>query len=119
MRISDWSSDVCSSDLIGRLQAAFPVTLIGVRLEPGQRLLAGGRVVADDEVVARVRDVASLVIPYEGIVSTGRVRDAGIAIVGRHDAVGELHDVAVIERERQVADTFTVAGHRRDGKGAV
>src|SRR3546814_20571332 len=72
MRISDWSSDVCSSDLIGRLQAAFPVTLIGVRLEPGQRLLAGGRVVADDEVVARVRDVASLVIPYEGIVSTGR-----------------------------------------------
>src|SRR3546814_3282671 len=37
MRISDWSSDVCSSDLAGRVLAASDAKTVGVELDGGTK----------------------------------------------------------------------------------
>src|SRR3546814_12213550 len=47
MRISDWSSDVCSSDLVERQQAAVLQTVGDVAVDDAQREAFGDRGLAD------------------------------------------------------------------------
>src|SRR3546814_4563000 len=47
MRISDWSSDVCSSDLVGLAQAALDAAELGDVGVRGHEAAAGHRVAAD------------------------------------------------------------------------
>src|SRR3546814_17088148 len=59
MRISDWSSDVCSSDLKVQLGAALIITLPAAKQLVALRQTVRGRVLVDDDVVeAETLDVA-------------------------------------------------------------
>src|SRR3546814_3162068 len=89
MRISDWSSDVCSSDLAERGAAPGPP---GHQLErPGGDLLAGPGD-ADDDALA-----PSLVSTFKGLPHRLHVADALEGVVGA--AAGQLdqmrHQVAL------------------------
>src|SRR3546814_11946948 len=113
MRISDWSSDVCSSDLAERGAAPGPP---GHQLErPGGDLLAGPGD-ADDDALA-----PSLVSTFKGLPHRLHVADALEGVVGA--AAGQLdqmrHQVALDvqigrascrERECQNVSISVVAG---------
>src|SRR3546814_10237990 len=101
MRISDWSSDVCSSDLVGERERvddveAAAVAEVDERVEP-QRLLEDGqardqpRQVVDGEERDLDRDVA----PGEQVE---RERDRDVAL--EHDARSELSGVHVDVADR-------------------
>lgn len=93
------------------LSAAAP-GLVELAVEPGYGAFAGRRVVAVDEVVARVRDVVAFVVPDEGVVAGGGVGDRREALGGRAQGVGEGHQMRVVERQRDVADDPVLAQHR-------
>src|SRR3546814_13177600 len=115
MRISDWSSDVCSSDLLGR---------------------RGGEVEAGAGVLQR-RFVGEADQPHPADLAThggnGAVaRNLHLAVVGGHEdrAVGALHGIAVagdqlavrVDLETAlagVARTFRRSEERRVGKECV
>ena len=100
-----------SEEFVGRLAALLP---LGVQLlvHPWRCRAAGLRVVADDHVVARVRDRAALVIPDEGVVALDRVGNRRVALLGRHQAIGELADVVVVEGQCDVATDLAIADDR-------
>src|SRR3546814_20232079 len=59
MRISDWSSDVCSSDLLELLFSAFPRLIRDLSAELGKLVaveLEGGDVELDREMIEMIRD---------------------------------------------------------------
>src|SRR3546814_14389864 len=71
MRISDWSSDVCSSDLEGVFRYA------AVNKPEGHRRFAGGRLVIASHNAGKVREIAALLAPFgAAVVSAG---DLGLA----------------------------------------
>src|SRR3546814_5210916 len=94
MRISDWSSDVCSSDLFVRIQLAIPgiFIVVAVLLVPSFRLSAG-RLVGRDQpdvpslrssligAVALVGFVALAVNVTDGDIHTHLVRALVIATI--------------------------------------
>src|SRR3546814_10263677 len=90
MRISDWSSDVCSSDLrrveqrLRHGPATEAVALIGIVLGENGELL--GRILEAGELQARVEGSArSTVVAQGGGVGGGEVgTDAGAAVIA-HD----------------------------------
>src|SRR3546814_9057953 len=58
MRISDWSSDVCSSDLFGR---AFPMMMTAAGTVPPARCLVMGAGVAGLQAIATARRLGAIV----------------------------------------------------------
>src|SRR3546814_17984426 len=90
MRISDWSSDVCSSDVVEQHQArrAHADPLVGRLHElPGERRPEGGRRIGDDllrrsqiEEIGRARVVAA---PRRNVVRIGNSD-----VVARHHEIG-------------------------------
>src|SRR3546814_20794524 len=76
MRISDWSSDVCSSDLVlGQIEA--------FRVEPVERIIAGGGLPGDAEGIEA---------PHLALGGAGASSDAGVLALGvdeDHRAVGD------------------------------
>src|SRR3546814_18108199 len=73
MRISDWSSDVCSSDLAGRFRGAlhgFPHAVKDTAAAKGIRLTQGSPILKDN-----IHSADSLVV--------GRMRDAGAIFIGK------------------------------------
>src|SRR3546814_7738057 len=98
MRISDWSSDVCSSDLKVQLGAALIITLPAAKQLVALRQTVRGRVLVDDDVVeAETLDVAQR-LHREGLKRLGAIRivddfrvgtrrgDAGVeTVVGRDE----------------------------------
>src|SRR3546814_7520456 len=72
MRISDWSSDVCSSDLDADLEKAIYGAVSGIFAATGQTCIAGSRLLVQrgvhDEVVSRLVDLAK----------TARMGDPGL-----------------------------------------
>src|SRR3546814_1676068 len=77
MRISDWSSDVCSSDLLGNI-VGDAKHLVTAKL--GHRLLVGGRII-DMSSADRLFDAA------DAVQQTGRA--------GLHPRAGELLIAAI------------------------
>src|SRR3546814_9853323 len=69
LRISDWSSDVCSSDLYRRLRAAFEQALAGRGAVDGKVEVAGIDGVARHLIVPAASEAA----PHEGIVPAGDI----------------------------------------------
>src|SRR3546814_17549208 len=55
MRISDWSSDVCSSDLV----YAAPGQITNIALEPGEQLTGAGPIAAGDTARWIIGDTTS------------------------------------------------------------
>src|SRR3546814_12696151 len=55
MRISDWSSDVCSSDLV----YAAPGQITNIALEPGEQLTGAGPIAAGDPARWIIGDTTS------------------------------------------------------------
>src|SRR3546814_7170068 len=106
MRISDWSSDVCSSDLVAAPLAADAGNAVGVA-DPAQAALAAGAVVtrvaaaaaalaavlrhrADGPVLEHERYRADLPAhARERPVARGRAADNGAGHVG--EAIGRAH----------------------------
>src|SRR3546814_11432496 len=76
MRISDWSSDVCSSDLEGAVAAGHRVVLIDDLLATGGTILATARLMK--QVGAEVA-AALFVIDLPDLGGSQRLADAGIA----------------------------------------
>src|SRR3546814_12552516 len=73
MRISDWSSDVCSSDLAGRFRGAlhgFPHAVKDTAAAKGIRLTQGSPILKDN-------------IPSADSLVVGRMRDAGAIFIGK------------------------------------
>src|SRR3546814_11193527 len=107
MRISDWSSDVCSSDLAGA--AAHAREVIGVRRGAGG--VDGGQPVGALDAVLRAR-----------LLDVGG-GDAQVAVVG-DDRLDDLPQ-AVVEEEVPPADSRDVlpvggsSAERRGGKEGV
>src|SRR3546814_2395547 len=68
MRISDWSSDVCSSDLPSRLGMVLDMTLRDIErvlyfeawcvIEPGMTPLKRGQIMSDDDFLAKTEEYA-------------------------------------------------------------
>src|SRR3546814_3564634 len=58
MRISDWSSDVCSSDLLYQVYAA-PGQITNIALEPGEQLTGAGPIAAGDTARWIIGDTTS------------------------------------------------------------
>src|SRR3546814_10073141 len=66
MRISDWSSDVCSSDLPSRLGMVLDMTLRDIErvlyfeawcvIEPGMTPLKRGQIMSDDDFLAKTEE---------------------------------------------------------------
>src|SRR3546814_21184940 len=80
MRISDWSSDVCSSDLPGREQLAVAVAAAAVDdsdLDVAPQAIVLQAVVADDDVAAGLDQ---------------RARGGGAVGVGAHPGAGAVGD---------------------------
>src|SRR3546814_8132300 len=66
MRISDWSSDVCSSDLVlGQIEA--------FRVEPVERIIAGGGLPGDAKGIEA---------PHLALGGAGASSDAGVLALG-------------------------------------
>src|SRR3546814_5640802 len=56
MRISDWSSDVCSSDLLRDLEVRLKTPLLNRRTRPARLTTAGLRILAlADEILPQVK----------------------------------------------------------------
>src|SRR3546814_10608939 len=88
MRISDWSSDVCSSDLDGDLAAA--PRLLRQRDDlhrRGERFVRTLPLVADAEAVARHADSTQFVDP------PGRERALGAAPIRSEEHTSELQSL--------------------------
>src|SRR3546814_5096413 len=97
MRISDWSSDVCSSDLAGAVHPhlAADEAAAGVGLQPDRPGDIGAQIVAVDD--ARIFGIDEDIEPEAGL---GRQFDQGIAddrALVRSDA-GEARDDEAIGR---------------------
>src|SRR3546814_10393193 len=106
MRISDWSSDVCSSDLPGRLAAHRHLAIGEARLRPPRAYL---RTPGEGPADARRRgdDVRNL-SGKAGHVERGAVDDADAGDVRRRDTAEIRHDVdrlggeaLAVDQERQ------------------
>src|SRR3546814_12539790 len=65
MRISDWSSDVCSSDLV-QVDPTTDTVILRATLPNSQRLLVAGQFVG--VIVERAQSQQALVIPQAAIV---------------------------------------------------
>src|SRR3546814_3343924 len=96
MRISDWSSDVCSSDLSLRIRALVVAIVHAVAVAVHVGAARGGRGRGDrggrrraqrDHHADRGQDVAE---PVLAIVVVGIAGECGVAVVVGIDAVGEL-----------------------------
>src|SRR3546814_18628382 len=93
MRISDWSSDVCSSDLLARGFAEHPgggavlAACLGA-VADRERIVAGG---------ARRREAAGVVAVHGDRADRG-IELAAIDRVGGGGAVGEVDDAALARR---------------------
>src|SRR3546814_12516142 len=78
MRISDWSSDVCSSDLIqmvGVESAAFPSAYAALQNDPS--LVKGGQTIAEGIAVKNIGRLTLAVI-REHVAELMRVEEAAI-----------------------------------------
>src|SRR3546814_15236957 len=115
MRISDWSSDVCSSDLTIEGEGAF---LHGIHV--GQVDAAGGEVAQDDAVAAvHDDDVVVLLEGERDLALRVDVHELGLGIPGRD--VSEAGDVdlhqagAVRHAAVQLQDGEVAGRHLRAG----
>jgi hypothetical protein len=63
-------------------------------------------------MVPGVGDGAVLVVPDEGVIAVGGIRNGGVARFRGHDGVREAHDVAVIQGQGHVANDLALLGHR-------
>src|SRR3546814_9967385 len=117
MRISDWSSDVCSSDL-PRERCQVPVQLaqyVGLS-SPGEPLL--GALLA-----GQVRDKRTRQPSHDGIVVLQDLADPALAIIGPGEAHGHLEEVkALVGPILQYADQcprLRVHWEQRGGGGVA
>src|SRR3546814_18558498 len=101
MRISDWSSDVCSSDLWGwvssqvQLLAQQPAQIDEHPADAGVVELAGDRRVDGDVFIGGLeRDAVAL--PLLADVAQGVFRAALVVLV-EHDQFGEVEHVELLE----------------------
>src|SRR3546814_9315076 len=119
MRISDWSSDVCSSDLIKDiLFRAAERTRVRVTLVANQRLrtphsrfieaiqVPGGFDVADSAIVERVR--AGDLVVTQDIPLAARVIERGAAALNPH---GERHTDANMRSEEHTSELHSPLLH--------
>src|SRR3546814_12756584 len=109
MRISDWSSDVCSSDLtsahcgrVGRLALALAEDLG----------LAGEALLVLD-VAARFHDVGKIGVPDAILHKQGALNDAEWEIMKGHSLHGE--HIVGMDQEPPFGDAQTGRGERREG----
>ena len=98
-------------EFVRGLAAGLPL-LIKRLVHPRGFRQAGLRVVADDEVIAWMRDRAALVIPEEGVIALDGIRNRREAFLGRHQPVGKLADMIVVERQCDVAADFAALNDR-------
>src|SRR3546814_17467253 len=115
MRISDWSSDVCSSDLVGRiatsLLAGAPrplrlcyagqvVKLRASQLRPAREMLQVGAELIGSDSVAAAREIVTVAI--DAIPAAG---------IGRVNLAFTLPDVVDLRtEERRVGDECVITG---------
>src|SRR3546814_21169113 len=112
MRISDWSSDVCSSDLV---REGSDVTVVSVSRMVHEALAAAEQLAADDGTSVEVIDLRT-VAPLdtapilESVAKTGRLLAApqGVTPFGKDRKVG-VGGTQVEERE-------ALGGRRRSNK---
>src|SRR3546814_13921351 len=111
MRISDWSSDVCSSDLRDRLVEQ---ALGGGHRHQGRDLRAAARLAEDGDITgiaAEGRDVAldpsqrgdQVELPHLATVGKARLTPREIEIAEREDAVVDGEQDAVAPRREPCA----------------
>src|SRR3546814_19131727 len=105
MRISDWSSDVCSSDLVEHAAGQVARGLEHQMLEQMRKAAASGRVVARADIVPDV----------DGYRGRG-----GIANCGESGAIGEnaLRELKVRDIELSARRRFGVSSGRSGRQGA-
>src|SRR3546814_12885149 len=134
MRISDWSSDVCSSDLSLRQLSAEGVSILYIshKLEEIRALCdratirRGGRVVAEcDPRAETARSLAQMMIGTE--LKTVVRRDAGttgtvrLAVDGLSVAAEALHgiDLKDISFDVRAGEVFGIAGVAGNGQNEL
>src|SRR3546814_17023269 len=108
MRISDWSSDVCSSDLEGALKHPGDDLHVTVRMGPEANPRRHHVVVADEQEA--VGGVVGVVVLAEGEgVLRVQSTDAGLEAVSSPQNVdlGEKDAVHAIPSDHSEADRFT------------
>src|SRR3546814_10769636 len=107
MRISDWSSDVCSSDLIDE----FPILAIAAACARGTTVVRGAtelRVKESDRIAAMAAGLRSLGVHVEerpdgALIEGGTLRGGAIDSLGDH----------------RIAMAFAVAGQLEIGRAHV
>ena len=72
--------------------------LVNGSFQPGHLRLARFRVKADNRMVARVADIAALVIPYKRVVAFIRAWQLDMALFHRRDVIDKLHDMVMVKR---------------------
>src|SRR3546814_20692571 len=105
MRISDWSSDVCSSDLVGlaRLGHAFKLRFaIAHRRHPGALDAAGAEVIGDRRGAAFGQTLVIAVAARRIGVAVDVDLGARIFAEGRGDAVERATELALPHRAVEV-----------------
>src|SRR3546814_7849392 len=108
MRISDWSSDVCSSDLAQRLRMAHRLADVVAPLQPHQRIANRQEIFADDhqprfgQQEMDVRDAA-----MQRIFDRDH-RAIGAAILHGFDRVGERSEEHTSELQSLMRNSYAV-----------
>src|SRR3546814_17360693 len=117
MRISDWSSDVCSSDLGGwRAKTEIPAdrSSTGVFLEVFNKAEANNRAIIDAAVKAEAApgtDQRRIADFYNAYLNTKAIEQRGLAPIQ-----GELQAIAALKDKQQLATMLGRPAERRVGK---
>src|SRR3546814_7215510 len=96
MRISDWSSDVCSSDLFKATDAAEEIQLVGGDAQ-ADRVLAAGRRVRPHRQVGRQALTRGAAVGTQRWQAIGAL-DAVLRTIGLHTQRGCTQIAVVVER---------------------
>src|SRR3546814_11632943 len=111
MRISDWSSDVCSSDLPSRLGMVLDMTLRDIErvlyfeawcvIEPGMTPLKRGQIMSDDDFLAKTEAYGA---DLQALMGAEAVREP-------FRTIGIDRDVSTLRAELKASKSYKTAEH--------